>query len=160
MTIHDGGPDRYSYRSTRPTEPTRGSEKREHIQDPVAVVGMGCRLPGNSNSPHALWKFLSEGGIAHNEAPESRFSLDGHHDGSKKPKTMRSPGGMYLEEIDPQKFDAQFFEIPRTEAIAMDPQQRQLLEVVYESLENAGITMETISGSSMGCFVGSYAVGT
>ena len=66
---------------------------------------------------------------------------------------------MYLEETDPQTFDAQFFEIPRTEAIAMDPQQRQLLEVVYESLENVGITMETISGSSMGCFVGSYAVG-
>ena len=133
--------------------------KPKYVQEPIAVIGMACRLPGNSNSPHALWEFLERGGCAHNEAPESRFNLKTHHDGSKKPKTMRSPGGMFLENINPQDFDAQFFGISRTDAIAMDPQQRQLLEVVYECLENAGIDMEGLNGASVGCFVGSYAVG-
>lgn len=73
---------------------------------------------------------------------------------------MRSPGGMFLEDVDPQDFDAQFFDISRTDAIAMDPQQRQLLEVVYECLENAGLTLEDLDGAPVGCFVGSYAVGT
>jgi acyl transferase domain-containing protein len=120
---------------------------------------MACRLPGNSNSPHALWKFLEQGGCARNEAPESRFNLKTHYDGSKKPKTMRSPGGMFLENINPEEFDAPFFSISRTDAIAMDPQQRQLLEVVYECLENAGISLEALDGAAVGCFVGSYAVG-
>lgn len=136
------------------------STKQQYVQEPVAVVGMACRLPGNSNSPAALWDFLERGGSADNEAPESRFNLQKHHDGSKKPKTMRSPGGMFLEKINPRVFDAQFFGISRTDAIAMDPQQRQLLEVVYECLENAGIRMEEVDGARYGCFVGSYAVGT
>jgi acyl transferase domain-containing protein len=128
-------------------------------QVPIAVVGLSCRLPGHCNNPHALWKFLEKGGIASNEAPSSRFNLSGHYDGSLKPNTMRSPGGMYLEDVDPQVFDAQFFNTTRVDAIAMDPQQRQLLEVVYECLENAGVTLEQISGQQVGCFVGSYAVG-
>ena len=131
-----------------------------YIQTPIAVVGMACRLPGDSNSPLALWDFLARGGIAADEPPESRFSLHGHHDGSKKPRTMRSPGGMFLEKINPQDFDAAFFGISRADAIAMDPQQRQLLEVVYEGLENAGIKLEELDGAPVGCFVGSYAVGT
>jgi acyl transferase domain-containing protein len=133
--------------------------KTIYSQDPIAVIGLACRLPGNCNSPDALWSFLEQGGVAHNEAPESRFDLKTHHDGSRKPKTMRSPGGMFLENVDPQDFDAQFFGIPRVEAIAMDPQQRQLLEVVYECLENAGISLEAFAGKPVGCFVGSYAVG-
>jgi acyl transferase domain-containing protein len=131
----------------------------KHEQEPIAVIGMGCRLPGDSNSPHALWEFLERGGVANNEVPESRFDLKTHHDGSKKPKTMRSPGGMFLESIDPRDFDAGFFEVPRLDATAMDPQQRQLLEVVYECLENAGVSLESLSGERVGCFVGSYAVG-
>lgn len=127
--------------------------------EPLAVVGMACRLPGDSNSPTALWKFLMLGGIARNEPPASRFQLKGHEDGSKRPKTMRSPGGMFLENIHPADIDAQFFGLSKAEAIAMDPQQRQLLEVVYEGLENAGITLESLRGQSVGCFVGSYASG-
>ena len=133
--------------------------KQQYVQEPVAVVGMACRLPGNSNTPAALWDFLERGGSADNEAPETRFNLKNHHDGSKKPKTMRSPGGMFLENVNPRVFDAGFFGISRTDAIAMDPQQRQLLEVVYECLENAGLRMEDLDGAKFGCFVGSYAVG-
>ena len=133
--------------------------KQKYVQEPVAVIGMACRLPGDSNSPAALWDFLEKGGSADNEAPETRFNLKTHHDGSKKPKTMRSPGGMFLEKINPRLFDAPFFGISRTDAIAMDPQQRQLLEVVYECIENAGLRMDDLDGAKFGCFVGSYAVG-
>ncbi|KAJ6015189.1 PKS-like enzyme, partial [Penicillium herquei] len=124
---------------------------------PLAVVGMACRLPGNSNSLSALWDFLERGGIADNVPPPSRFNLRGHEDGTKRLRTMRSPGGMFLENIDPADLDAQFFGLSKAEAIAMDPQQRQLLEVVYEGLENAGITLESLKGQPVGCFVGSYA---
>lgn len=72
---------------------------------------------------------------------------------------MRPCGGMFLEDIDPADFDASFFEISRSEAISMDPNQRQMLEVVFEGLENAGIPLESLDGAPVGCFVGSYASG-
>ncbi|KAL0930068.1 polyketide synthase [Colletotrichum truncatum] len=126
-------------------------------KEPLAIVGLACRLPGGNTNPHKLWEFLKRGGIASNKVPKSRFNLEGHWDGSQKPRTMRPLGGMFLEDIDPADFDASFFEISRTEAISMDPNQRQMLEVVYEGLENAGIPLESLDGASVGCFVGSYA---
>ena len=80
-------------------------------QDPVAVIGLSCRLPGRNNSPTALWEFLKRGECARTEPPESRFNLKGHNDASKKPNTMRTPGGMFLENIDPRDIDAQFFRL-------------------------------------------------
>ncbi|KAI8632855.1 PKSKA1 [Xylariaceae sp. FL1651] len=135
--------------------PGRGGGR---TQVPVAIVGMGCRLPGHSNSPTELWNFLKQGGIAANEPPASRFSLAGHHDKHRRPRTMKSPGGMFMEDVDPEVFDAQFFNISRTDAVAMDPQQRQLLEVTYECLENSGVPLEAISGKSIGCLVGTNIV--
>ena len=132
----------------------------QYRQDPIAIVGLANRLPGNNNNPSQLWDFLERGGVAQNDPPESRFSLQGHYDKSLKPHTIRTPGAMFLESIDPANFDASFFNINRADAIAMDPQQRQLLEVVYEGLENAGLSLETMSNALYGCFVGSYAVGT
>ena len=129
-------------------------------QEDIAIIGVACRLPGNCNSPNDLWEFLLRGGVAQNSPPETRFKLDRHYDGSRKPKTMRTPGGMFLENVDPRDIDAQFFGLSRVEATAMDPQQRQLLEVVYEGLESAGISLETLSEQDFGCFVGSYASGT
>ncbi|KAL9013538.1 MAG: hypothetical protein Q9173_001776 [Seirophora scorigena] len=126
-------------------------------QEPVAIVGFGCRLPGGNTSPHKLWEFLERGGVASNKVPESRFNIKGHWDGSLKPRTMRPIGGMFLENIDPADFDASFFEVSKAEATSMDPNQRQMLEVVYEGLENAGITLESLDGAPVGCFVGSYA---
>lgn len=64
-----------------------------------------------------------------------------------------------MEDVDPAVFDAQFFNISRLDAIASDPQQRQLLEVTYECLENAGVPLETISGKNVGCLVGTNIVG-
>ena len=135
------------------------SIRAKYVQEPVAIIGFACRLPGNCNTPTALWNFLETCGCANNEPPSSRFNLRGHYDGSKKLTSMISPGGMFLENIDPRDIDAQFFKLSKAEAIAMDPQQRQLLEVVYEGLENAGISLEKLSGQPVGCFVGSYASG-
>ena len=66
---------------------------------------------------------------------------------------------MFLENIDLAKFDANLFSISKQEAIAMDPQQRQVLEVVYECLENAGVTLEALNGAPVGCFVASSTSG-
>ncbi|WYZ45768.1 hypothetical protein EsH8_VIII_001084 [Colletotrichum jinshuiense] len=71
---------------------------------------------------------------------------------------MKSPGGMFMEDVDPEVFDGQFFNISRVDCIAMDPQQRILLEVAYECLENAGIPLEAISGKQVGCLVGTNIV--
>lgn len=126
-------------------------------QEPVAIVGFACRLPGGNHSPSKLWEFLEQGKVASNEVPPSRFNIKGHWDGSHKPGTMRPPGGMFLDDIDLADFDASFFEISGTEAVAMDPNQRQMLEVVYEGLENAGIPLEKLSGRPVACFVGAYS---
>ncbi|KAI1122100.1 hypothetical protein F5Y10DRAFT_287542 [Nemania abortiva] len=126
-------------------------------QEPVAIVGFACRLPGVNNSPERLWEFLERGGVASNQVPKSRFNFESHYDSSHKPGTMRPPGGMFLENIDLADFDASFFEISGADAVAMDPNQRQMLEVVFEGLENSGLTLERLSGAPVACFVGSFA---
>lgn len=138
--------------TSNPELQTRGVYR----QDPIAIIGLACRLPGSCNNPKALWDFLEKGGIASRVVPETRFRFDTHNDDSKKRNTMASPGGMFID-ADPRDLDASFFKLPKSEAVAMDPQQRQLLEVVYEGLENAGLTMEEIHEQPLGCFVGSYA---
>lgn len=145
--------------SGRSSTASHTSNLRCNVQDPIAVVGMSCRLPGHCTNIKNLWSFISTGSVAQNDVPQSRWHLDGHHDGSAKPHTIRSPGGMFLEDIDLYAVDAQFFNLSRADAIAMDPQQRQLLEVVVECLENSGITLESISDKQIGCFTASYAVG-
>ncbi|RYP24614.1 hypothetical protein DL765_000440 [Monosporascus sp. GIB2] len=128
-------------------------------QEPVAIIGYACRLPGGNSSPEKLWEFLERGGVASSKVPQTRFNFDSHYDGSRKPGTMRPPGGMFLEDMDPADFDAAFFEISGAEAISMDPNQRQMLEVVFEGLENAGLTLERLNGASVACFVASFATG-
>lgn len=129
-------------------------------QEPLAIVGLACRLPGGATSPSKLWDFLEEGRVAPNSVPASRFRHAGHSDGSHKPGTMRGAGGMFLSEddVDLTDFDASFFEIAGTEAVATDPNQRQMLEVVYEALESAGISMHAISGKPVAVFAASFAI--
>lgn len=127
-------------------------------QTPIAVIGMSCRLPGDSNSPESFWRMLLDGRVADTTPPETRFGLDGHFDGTRRPFTMRSPGGMFTS-ADPRDIDAAFFGLSHVDAVSMDPQQRQLLEVVYEGLENAGLTLEGVKSKLFSCIVGSYASG-
>ncbi|KAB8234043.1 polyketide synthase module [Aspergillus alliaceus] len=132
------------------------AESNRFIQKPIAVLGMACRLPGYSDSPRKLWEFLMRGDIAETEVPKSRFNIKAFYDGSDKPQTLRSPGAMFMESVNPAAFDASFFNISPQDATSMDPQQRILLEVIYEGLENAGLPLEALAGEKYGCFVGGY----
>ncbi|KAF9696901.1 hypothetical protein EKO04_005128 [Ascochyta lentis] len=136
------------------------SETHTHnVPEPIAIISVACRLPGHSNSPQKLWELLRSGEIASSQkVPASRFDSAGHFDKSGRPGTLKALSGMFIEDIDPAVFDASFFNLTRADAVAMDPQQRQLLEVVYECFENGGIPLERVRGTQTGCFVGSYTV--
>lgn len=117
-----------------------------------------CRLPGAINSPQALWDFLVHKQSAQGPVPPERFNGKAfyHPDGSRC-GSMDVQGGYFLDE-DVRQFDNSFFGINNLEATHMDPQQRKLLEVVFECLESAGASMDSLSGSNTGVFVANFTV--
>ena len=121
--------------------------------EPIAVVGLGCRFPGDIDSPDALWQFLIDGGNAVTQVPADRWAP--FDDGSPQISTtiaQTTQWGSFLRDI--AAFDADFFEISSREAVKMDPQQRLLLEVAWEALENAGIPATSLRRSQTGVYVG------
>ncbi|MBJ7416767.1 MAG: acyltransferase domain-containing protein, partial [Niveispirillum sp.] len=121
-------------------------------QEPIAIVGLGCRLPG-AETPAAFWDLLRDGRDLITEIPKDRFDLSSVYDPEpgRSGKTY-SRHGSFLSGID--RFDAAFFGITAREAEAMDPQQRLTLEVAWEALEDAGIIPADMAGSRTGVFVG------
>ncbi|PYI07025.1 putative polyketide synthase [Aspergillus sclerotiicarbonarius CBS 121057] len=111
----------------------------------------GCRLPGDISGPSQLWDFLAQGRTAAGPVPASRFNVDSYHGAPDEPAVVRGHGGYFIQE-DIRLFENQFFGINNREATDMDPQQRKLLEVVFESLENAGVPLEQVSGANVGCY--------
>lgn len=114
-----------------------------------------CRWPG-ANTPSAFWDLLRRQHSAQSKVPASRFNIDSYyHPDPKRPATVHCDGGYFLQD-DPREFDPTFFGIGSKDAMEMDPQQRKLLETVYEAMEASGTTMEDISGALTGCFVGNF----
>ncbi|PYH66658.1 type I polyketide synthase [Aspergillus vadensis CBS 113365] len=122
---------------------------------PIAVVGIGCRLPGNISSPAQLWDFLREGRSAAGEVPKDRFNIFGYRGGKDEPGTTLPLGGYFLQD-DIRNFDNRFFGINNREAAVMDPQQRRVLEVVFETFESAGVTLDEVSGANVGVYMASF----
>ncbi|UUU20353.1 type I polyketide synthase [Streptomyces sp. DSM 40750] len=115
--------------------------------EPVAVVGIGCRLPGGVHGPAEYWRSLREGVDAIRRVPEDRW-----RDFTPYPPADALPYGGYLDDI--AGFDADFFRITPREASVMDPQQRILLEVVQETLDHAAVPAASLAGTATGVFVG------
>ncbi len=122
-------------------------------KEPIAIIGIGCRFPGDANSPDAFWKLLRDGVDAITEVPADRWNLDAFYDPdpTEPGKTYTRWGG-FIKQID--QFDARFFKISAREAARIDPQHRLLLEVAWEALEDAGQVQESLTGTDTGVFVG------
>lgn len=119
----------------------------------IAVIGLGCRMPGGISDPDGLWDFLVGGRCAVGEVPAERWQPfdDGSPEiASALARTTR--WGAFLDDI--EGFDADFFDISSREAVKMDPQQRLLLEVAWEALEHAGIPAASLRRSQTGVFAG------
>ena len=121
--------------------------------EPIAVVGIGCRFPGDANGPAAFWRLLANGFDAVTEVPPSRWSLDELFDAdAEAPGKMYARHGAFIRGI--KSFDAHFFGMAPREALKTDPQHRLLLEVSWEALEHGGFAPDRLVGSRTGVFVG------
>ena len=136
----------------RQEAPESSAEDSSYGDSAVAIIGMGCRLPGAAN-PEEFWKLIENGEEAVGPVPSDRWDQSQFFD-----PTGRSPGKMSVNAIgaigEVDQFDPAFFGISPREAARMDPQQRLLLEVAWETLEQAGIPPTSMRGSNTGVFIG------
>lgn len=120
---------------------------------PIAIVGIGCRFPGECNDPESFWQLLESGHDAIRLTPDDRWNLEKFYaPGHARPGKTQSKWGGYVEGLD--RFDPQLFGIAPREAACMDPQQRMLLETAYRAIEDAGVSIESIAGQPVSVHVG------
>ncbi|HYH98718.1 type I polyketide synthase, partial [Hyalangium sp.] len=123
------------------------------LDEPIAIVGLACRFPGGATSPLRYWSLLREGVDAISEVPPERWSLARHYSAdSAEPGKMSTRWGGFLQGVD--QFDPLFFGISPREAAQMDPQQRLMLELAWEGLEDAHVIPASLRDSLTGVFVG------
>lgn len=126
--------------------------QKKGLREPIAIIGMGCRLPG-APTLAAYWQLLQEGGDAITTVPPDRWQVDDLYDDDPTvPGKTYCRWGGFLNKVD--QFDPEFFGIAPREAAYIDPQQRLLLEVIWEALEDGGQVPSQLSGTKTGIFVG------
>jgi acyl transferase domain-containing protein/NADPH:quinone reductase-like Zn-dependent oxidoreductase/short-subunit dehydrogenase/SAM-dependent methyltransferase/acyl carrier protein len=133
----------------------KGKLKEVHDakNEPIAIVGMGCRFPGGANNLEDFWNLLRNGVDAITEIPRDRWDVEQYyHPEPGVPGKMYTRHGGFIGQL--QEFDAEFFGISPREALSIDPQQRLLLEVAWEALENSGFWSQHFSHLLTGVFVG------
>ncbi|MEV4922956.1 type I polyketide synthase [Streptomyces roseoverticillatus] len=123
------------------------------IQESVALVGIGCRFPGGIDSPESFWDFLAGGKVSVESTPEDRWRAYTRisPEFTEALRRAERPGN-FIGDVD--GFDAEFFGIAPREVELMDPQQRLVLEVAWEALENAGMAPRSVAGSDAGVYIG------
>ncbi|WP_025122631.1 MULTISPECIES: type I polyketide synthase [unclassified Serratia (in: enterobacteria)] len=121
--------------------------------EPIAIVGIGCRYPGDIDDPDSFWNVVENATDAVTDVPKSRWDADALYDPDPAVlgKVVSRSGG-FVPDID--QFDADFFGISPREAVSLDPQQRLLLETCWKALEDAGIPPDSIVNSKTGVFIG------
>ncbi|CAN5903897.1 N/A [soil metagenome] len=121
--------------------------------EPIAIVGIGCRLPGGANDPDAFWRVLRDKVDTTGDVPPDRWDVDAYHDPTgKRPGSITARRGAFVSGMD--QFDPGFFGISPREATRIDPQHRMLLEVAWEAMEDAGKIPSELAGTPVGVFVG------
>lgn len=123
---------------------------------PIAIVGIGCRFPGSSSSAEKFWEMMLNKTDTIGDVPAGRWDSKKYYsDNDARSGKIRAEEGGFLKE-NALEFDSLFFDMSPRESESLDPQQRLLMEVAYEALENAGISLETAKGSNTGVFVGGF----
>ncbi|NER45916.1 MAG: amino acid adenylation domain-containing protein, partial [Symploca sp. SIO1A3] len=124
------------------------------LNEPIAIIGMSCRFPGQASDPEAFWELLQGGTSARIEIPRERWDIETYYDPNPEtPGKILTRFGHFVESVD--QFDPGFFKISPREAVAIDPQHRLLLEVSWEALERSGQLSERSLETAVGVFVGS-----
>ncbi len=133
-------------------------DKTPRDKEPLAIVGIGCRFPGGADSPVAFWELLCDGVDAIVDVPRDRWDVRRFYDPDpdKPGVTYTRQGGFLRERID--RFDAMFFGISPREAGCIDPQQRILLESVWEAFEDAGLPIDALAGTDTGVYIGGFTL--
>ncbi|MEU9332326.1 amino acid adenylation domain-containing protein [Streptomyces sp. NPDC048290] len=133
-------------------EPVPASPRADR-DEPIAVIGMACRLPGDVSTPEEYWELLERGGDGIVDIPKDRWDAEALYDPDPEtPGTSYCRRGGFVRSID--LFDAPFFGISPREARALDPMQRMVLETTWEAFERAGYTLDQLRGSRTGTFIG------